>query len=51
MLGVLRSNQETAGVLRRRRCEMTTTEDIYEQGGPPDFDRSEWLEKKDKLGL
>ena len=31
MLGVLRSNQETAGVLRRRRCEMTTTEDIYEQ--------------------
>ncbi|RSU88274.1 hypothetical protein DAH87_23195 [Sphingomonas koreensis] len=31
MLGVLRSNQETAGVLRRWRCEMTTTEDIYEQ--------------------
>lgn len=31
MFGVLRSNQETAGVLRRRRCEMTTTEDIYEQ--------------------
>jgi len=31
LLGVLRSNQETAGVLRRRRCEMTTTEDIYEQ--------------------
>ena len=31
MLGVLRSNQETAGVLRRWRCEITTTEDIYEQ--------------------
>ncbi len=31
MLGVLHSNQEAVGVLRRRRCAMTTTEDIYEQ--------------------
>ena len=26
-------------------------EDVYEQGGPPDFDRSKWLLKKDNLGL
>ena len=26
-------------------------EDLYEQGDAPDFDRSQWLDKKDSLGL
>ena len=26
-------------------------EDTFEQGGPPDFDRSKWLLQKDNLGL